>query len=417
MQLIVYNKIVGEELVKKNKRKSYFFIIYKAITIDWLLIYAVDSIYYAEIKGMSFSMISLLTMVFCLSFAVAQIPCIKFVRWFGTANASRLGTILLFISTLFLFFDPWAMFVAQIFSGVGLSIKNLAEPKILKDNLKMYGLSDNFAKYGAISRFGFCFLTAVGTFAAGYLYEFWPYTPFVLASSILLIAVIMSFFIQNEKELYKKANNLPKHNVSIEKFEYIKLFKYRTTWLLLFLCLFYFALVCSPVDINKMVFQELNFTTTTITTITGIACMVRAFATLGFGYVYKKFKFNSIHILTAAIIIGLLMVGLGGLYLSGTAALIVLGIGSALLYSTKDPFHIVREDFVMNSKGLTKRQTLLSITNVGTNIGRMLMSLTISQILLTQTAAMTNLIMLGALVPISIVISLLLARKRKINKY
>ena len=145
--------------------------------------------------------------------------------------------------------------------------------------------------------------------------------------------------------------------------------------------------------------------------------MVRAFATLGFGYIYKKLKFNSIHILTAAIVLGLLMVGLGGLYLSGTAALIVLGIGSALLYSTKDPFHVVREDFVMNSKGLTKRQTLLSITNVGTNIGRMVMSLAISQILLTQTAVVTNLIMLGALVPIAIVLSLLLARKRKINKY
>ena len=408
---------MGEDLVKKNKRKSYFFIVYKAITIDWLLIYAIDSIYYAEIKGMSFSTISLLTMIFCLSFAVAQIPCIKFVRWIGTANASRLGTILVFISTLFLFFDPWAMFVAQALSGIGLSIKNLAEPKILKDNLKMYGLSENFSKYSSIARFGFCFLTAIGTFAAGYLYEVWPYAPFVMASSILLVAVIMSIFIKNEKEIYKKDNNLPKHNVAIEKFEYIKLFKYRTTWLLLFLCFFYFALVCSPVDINKMVFQELSFSTTTITTITGIACMVRAFATLGFGYIYKKLKFNSIHILTAAIVLGLLMVGLGGLYLSGTAALIVLGIGSALLYSTKDPFHVVREDFVMNSKGLTKRQTLLSITNVGTNIGRMVMSLAISQILLTQTAVVTNLIMLGALVPIAIVLSLLLARKRKINKY
>lgn len=408
---------MGEDLVKKNKRKSYFFIVYKAITIDWLLIYAIDSIYYAEIKGMSFSTISLLTMIFCLSFAVAQIPCIKFVRWIGTANASRLGTILVFISTLFLFFDPWAMFVAQALSGIGLSIKNLAEPKILKDNLKMYGLSENFSKYSSIARFGFCFLTAIGTFAAGYLYEVWPYAPFVMASSILLVAVIMSIFIKNEKEIYKKANNLPKHNVAIEKFEYIKLFKYRTTWLLLFLCFFYFALVCSPVDINKMVFQELSFSTTIITTITGIACMVRAFATLGFGYIYKKLKFNSIHILTAAIVLGLLMVGLGGLYLSGTAALIVLGIGSALLYSTKDPFHVVREDFVMNSKGLTKRQTLLSITNVGTNIGRMVMSLAISQILLTQTAVVTNLIMLGALVPIAIVLSLLLARKRKINKY
>ena len=408
---------MGEDLVKKNKRKSYFFIVYKAITIDWLLIYAIDSIYYAEIKGMSFSTISLLTMIFCLSFAVAQIPCIKFVRWIGTANASRLGTILVFISTLFLFFDPWAMFVAQALSGIGLSIKNLAEPKILKDNLKMYGLSENFSKYSSIARFGFCFLTAIGTFAAGYLYEVWPYAPFVMASSILLVAVIMSIFIKNEKEIYKKANNLPKHNVAIEKFEYIKLFKYRTTWLLLFLCFFYFALVCSPVDINKMVFQELSFSTTTITTITGIACMVRAFATLGFGYIYKKLKFNSIHILTAAIVLGLLMVGLGGLYLSGTAALIVLGIGSALLYSTKDPFHVVREDFVMNSKGLTKRQSLLSITNVGTNIGRMVMSLAISQILLTQTAVVTNLIMLGALVPIAIVLSLLLARKRKINKY
>lgn len=408
---------MGEELVKKNKRKVYFFLAYKSITIDWLLVYAIDSLYYADVKGMSFSMISLLTTVFCLSFVVAQIPSIKLVRNMGTVNASRLGTFLLFLSTIFLFFDPWAIFVAEVLSGVALSIKNLAEPKILKDNLKMYGLSENFSKYGSISRFGFSFLTAIGTFAAGYLYEFWAYAPFILASSILFISVIMSFFIKNEKEIYKRENNLPKHNVAMEKFEYIKLFKYRTTWLLLFFSMIFFALVCCPMDINKMVLQQLDFSATTITTICGIAYLIRSFATLGFSYIYTKLKFNSIHIITAFLVAGLLMMGLGGIFLNGTSALIVLGIATTLLYSTKDPFQIVREDFVMNSKGLTKRQTLLSITNIGTYLGRTIMSLIISQILLTQSAAMVDLILLASLVPFAILISLLLARKRKINKY
>lgn len=408
---------MGEELVKKNKRKVYFFLAYKSITIDWLLVYAIDSLYYADVKGMSFSMISLLTTVFCLSFIVAQIPGVKLVRNMGTVNASRLGTFLLFISTIFLFFDPWAIFVAEVLSGVALSIKNLAEPKILKDNLKMYGLSENFSKYNSISRFGFSFLTAIGTFAAGYLYEFWAYSPFILASSILFISVIMSFFIKNEKEIYKRENNLPKHNVALEKFEYIKLFKYRTTWLLLFFSMIFFALVCCPMDINKMVFQQLDFSATTITTITGIAYLIRSFATLGFGYVYAKFKFNSIHIITTFSVAGLLMMGLGGIFLNGISALIVLGIATTLLYLTKDPFQIVREDFVMNSKGLTKRQTLLSITNIGTYLGRTIMSLIISQILITQSAAMADLIILASLVPIAVLISLLLARKRKINKY
>ena len=200
---------MGEALIKRNKRKVYFFLAYKSITIDWLLVYAIDSLYYADIKGMSFSMISLLTTVFCLSFVIAQIPCIKLVRTMGTANASRLGTFLLFVSTIFLFFDPWAMFVAQAISGVALSMKNLAEPKILKDNLKMFGLSDKYSKYGSTSRFGFAFLTAIGTFAAGFLYEYWVYLPFILATSILFISVILSLFIKNEKEIYKKQHNLP----------------------------------------------------------------------------------------------------------------------------------------------------------------------------------------------------------------
>lgn len=408
---------MGEELVKKNKRKVYFFLAYKSITIDWLLVYAIDSLYYADIKGMSFSMISLLTTVFCLSFVIAQIPCIKLVRTMGTANASRLGTFLLFVSTIFLFFDPWAMFVAQALSGVALSMKNLAEPKILKDNLKMFGLSDKYSKYGSTSRFGFAFLTAIGTFAAGFLYEYWVYLPFIIATSILFISVILSLFIKNEKEIYKKQHNLPKHNVAMEKFEYIKLFKYRTTWLLLFFSMIFFALVCCPMDINKMILQQLDFSATTITTICGVAYLIRSFATLGFGYIYSKLKFNSIHIITAFSVAGLLMMGLGGMFLDGIAALLILGIGTTLLYSTKDPFHIVREDFVMNSKGLTKRQTLLSITNIGTYLGRTIMSLIISQILLTQTAAMTDLIILASLVPLAIVISLLLDRKRKVNKY
>ena len=110
------------------------------------------------------------------------------------------------------------------------------------------------------------------------------------------------------------------------------------------------------------------------------------------------------------------MIGLGGLLASGTTALIIMAVGTMLLYSSRDPYNLFRDNFVMNSNGLTKRQTLLQITYVGNYAGRLIVSFSISYILLSQTVAVAYLIIL-ALVPFAILISLLLHRKQKVNKY
>ena len=115
--------------------------------------------------------------------------------------------------------------------------------------------------------------------------------------------------------------------------------------------------------------------------------------------------------------VGIIMVGLGGTFLSGIAAIIVMSIGSVFIYAARDPFNIIREDFVMNSKGLTKRQTLLSLTNMGRYLGRLIFSLAVSGLLLSQTAAVTGMILCACMVPPLIVLSILLDRKRRINKY
>lgn len=403
--------------IKKNKRKIFFFLLYRALSIDYFFLYAVDTVYYSEVKGMTFSQISLIATILCLSYVIIAIPFVSIVRKIGTVRSSQLGTLFYFISAVMVFFDPIVIYISQFFFAVGIALKGPSESKILKDNLKMYGLSEKYSKYTSLVQFSYAVIEGVATLLAGFLFDFWPYTPVVLCSLFLAIACILSFFIKNEKELYKKQNNLPMHNVKTEKFEFFKLFKYHTTWLLLIFSAIFFALTVSSLDINKMVFKDLAFSTVTITIVWGVAKILRGITAFGFGLIYKKLGFKSIYIIIVAIIGGLSLIGFGGVFASGTVALILLSIGTVLIICTKEPFSLVREDFVMNSNGLSKRQTLLQITNLGCYIGRLIASFSISYILLSQSPAMVNLILLGALVPLAIIFSLLLQRKRKINKY
>lgn len=405
-----------EATVKKNKRKALYFTIYRALTYDWFFIYAIDSIYYNEIKLMSFSMISLLVTVASLTYIIVCVPMVRVARKIGTVQSSRIGTALFLIAAIMLLFEPWTIFLSQIVFMVGLALKNSSETKILKDNLKMYGLSKDFVKYGSITQFTWAFVNTISTVCAGFLYTVWPYAPIVACTIILVIALIMSIFIHNEKEIYKKQNNLPAHEVKLEKFEFFKLFKYHTTWILLFFSMIFYGLISGSMDITKMAFQELQFTATTITIVCAIAYFLRAFTAYGFSFIYKKMRFKSIYLILAVSAGGILMIGLGGLLASGTTALIIMAVGTVLLYSSRDPYNLFRDNFVMNSNGLTKRQTLLQITYVGNYAGRLIVSFSISYILLSQTVAVTYLIIL-ALVPFAILISLLLHRKQKVNKY
>ncbi len=402
---------------QKNKRKVFFFLTYKALAIDYFLFFAIDTMFLNEIKGLSFSMISLLITVFALSYLLFSIPAVRIVRKIGTANATRIGVTCMMISLALVCFDPWLIFISKVFYALGYVLKGVAEPKLLKDNLKMYGLSDNFTKYTALARVAYNIIDAVTCIAAGFLYTIWPYAPIILGTSILFVAVIMSIFIKNEKEVYKKTHHLPPHNVQMEKFEYIKLFKYKTTWLLLFFAALFFSLINCSVDINKMVFQDLGYTAIMISVTVGLVRVFRAVTTLVFERIYHKFGFKSIYVAVTLVSVGILAIGLGGIFLSGYTGLVVLGIGTAFLFASYDMYDLVRVDFVMNSHGLTKRQSLLVITNMGNYGGRMLVSLAVSGLLTVQSAAVTNLILLGCLLPFLIVICILLDRKKKINKY
>ncbi len=403
--------------IKKNKRKIYLFLIYKAIALDYFFFYAIDSIYYNEVKSMTFSEISLIVTIFSLCYMIVSIPLVSVVRKLGTVRSSQLGTFFYLISALMIFINPLTIYISQLFFAIGLALKGPSESKILKDNLKMFGLSGNYSKYTSIVQLCYAFVGAGATFASGYLYSAWCYAPIVCCCGLLAIGFVMSFFIKNEKELYKKQNHLPLHNTKREKFEFFKLFKYHTTWLLFFFSAIMFALIACSMDINKMVFQELAFSTITITAVITVARIVRGATAFGFGVLYKKLGFKSVYIVLSVLLLGTLSIGLGGLFTTGTTALLLLGAGTVLLYCTRDPFSLIREDFVMNSNGLTKRQTLLQITNLGSYTGRFVVSLVLSYILLSQSAAMSNLILLGSLMPLCIVFSLLLHRKRKINKY
>lgn len=402
--------------LKANKRKALLFSIYRGLTADWFFIYAIDSLFYSDVKMMSFSQISLIATIASLSYILICLPTVRLARKIGTMRSTQLATAMFLISALMMIFNPLVIFLSQPVFMFGVALKNASDPKILKDNLKMYGLSEDYPKYAGISKFVWTFVNAISTLLSGFMYDAWPYSPIVASCIVLTIMFVLSFFVKNEKEIFKRQNNMPAHNVKLEKFEIIKLFKYRTTWLLLAFSMIVFGFIAAGMDIAKLPLQELNFSTVTITTLCLIAYLVRAFVAFGFGYIYKKLRFNSIYIVISLCTVGILMMGLGGLFATGTLALIIMGSGMAMLYASRDPFNLIREDFVMNSNGLTKRQTLLQVTLIGNYLGRLIATFVVSCLLTTQTVFITLLLLLS-LAPFAIIISLLLRRKQKINKY
>lgn len=403
--------------IKSNKRKINLLMLYQALSCDWLFIYAVDSIYLNEVLGMSFSAISLTMTVLSLAYIICQLPIVKLVRKIGTVHASRIGTLCYLLAAVLFIFDTWTVFVSFVVFAIGMAFKTPSDSKILKDNLKMYGMSTSYAKYCGYIKLLYQLLSAASCLAAGYMYQAWAYAPVVGGCVLMAAALILSIFVKNEKEEYKKANNLPAHQTQFEKFEFFKLFKYHTTWLLVIFSALFSALVSCNMDINKMAFQEIGISALSITIVNAIVRTIRAFSIFGFNTIYKKMSFNATYLILGILNAGIITLGLGGTFLSGTAALIVMSIGTVLIYISRDPFNIIREDFVMNSNGLTKRQTLLSLTNMGRYVGRLIFSLAISGLLLSQTAAVTGMILCACITPVLIIMTILLARKRKINQY
>ena len=106
-----------------------------------------------NVKNMSFSTISLLVTVFALCYIILSFFAPKIVQWIGTANSSRLGVLLMLISMVLVFFDPWVIFVSRAFYAASLCLKNVAEPKILKETSKCTALATTIQNILASPRF------------------------------------------------------------------------------------------------------------------------------------------------------------------------------------------------------------------------------------------------------------------------
>ena len=185
------------------------FPLYKKLGCDYLFFYTIDFLFLTQIKSISVSDVVLKSTFYAFFSIILQIPANIIVEFIGRKNSIILGNILncIYMVIIMLSKNLSDLIIAEFFSALAFSIKNVAEPSLLNESIPPSKYkSQIFSKINAKGLSGYYILDSISKIIAGYLFVINGYLPVVCSMIILIIVSFLSIkFIEPIKKI--KNNN------------------------------------------------------------------------------------------------------------------------------------------------------------------------------------------------------------------
>lgn len=289
-----------ENLLENKKRKNIIiYVIYKIFSFDLLFFYAVSMIFLNNFKGLSFAQIILADSFFPLFKVIFQTPSALFIEKNGKRAGLIIGNFSLILCILFIIGcnSLLVLFLANIMSAVGYSLKNSCESNILYDSLP---ISNNKQKKFSIieGRSSALFYTfdAFSSFFAGLLYSINPYIPMLLTLLCTIISFLLAYQftdvpedISNENEDHYKTKSTSaslKHYIRNLKNAFKFIFSSGRLKSLIFYNAFFMSLIYLLNSYRRSMLSEIELNAKAIGTIFAILGILTAISSA------QSFEFN-----------------------------------------------------------------------------------------------------------------------------
>ncbi len=392
---------------KKITKFNNIFPWYAGLSGDLLFWVAIDTLFLTIVKKFNESQIVSLTTVSLIACIALQVLLLKIIKKIGNTNSVRLGSVLLLISSLLLTFGQnyIVIVLGKVIYEIAFTFQNMANV-VLKNNLELQNRSNEYIKVKTKSNTIYATVTMIISFIASLMFNLNNYLPMFGCITFCLICFILSFYIvdySNYNKIKEESKIKSKTKINYNKLIIILIISYG---------LFY-PIVNSGQSNGKLFIQQellLNFdvekTALIIGAILCISRIVRVVSNIAFNKIHDKYKEKVGVILSILLSISIILMILGSFI--GNSVIIKFGImslGYIIILFIRDPFKVYMQDLALRKVGKERQQSLLTTMELSRKIGRAIMSLSFTMILVNNPM-ITVIVILFILSIIEILISI-----------
>ena len=371
-----------EKMIKFNK----IFPWYAGLSGDLLFWVAIDTLFLTVVKNFNASQIVSLTTVSLVVCIALQVPLLRIIKKIGNTNSVRLGSMLLLVSSLLLTFGQnyIVIVLGKVIYEIAFTFQNMANA-VLKNNLELQNRNNEYIKVKTKSNTIYATVTMIISFIASLMFNLNNYFPMFGCITFCFICFILSFYIVD----YSKYNKIKEETKikSKTKINYTKLI----IVLIVSYGLFY-PIVNSGQSNGKLFIQQellLNFNVEkTALIIGGILCIsriVRVISNIAFNKIHSKYKEKVGVILPILLSISIVLMILGS-FIKNSIMLkfVIMSLGYIIILFIRDPFKVYMQDLALRKVEKEGQQSLLTTMELSRKIGRAIMSLSFTMILVNK---------------------------------
>ena len=391
-----------EDVRMMRKTNMRIFPTYKKLAWDYLFFYTIDFLFLTQIKGISAADVMLKSTFYAFFSIVLQLPANVIVEFLGRKNSVILGNILscLYMVIIMMSGSLFDLIIAEFFSAMSFSIKNVAEPSLLNESIPPSRYkSQIYSKISAKGASGYYLFNVISKVIAGALFTINGYLPVILSLAILIIVTILSIgFIEPIKKK-KKGNAVLMYKVEMrnvkEGFTFV-LKSERLKALILCASLIY-ALLSILQTYHVSLQEDIGLSSFIIGIIAAIGGLASAYASKTQAQFHNKFRNQSLFTICMILSISTIIAGVFGIRAEQYIFLLLLVILSFFIYNFgMGMFHTIIDKYLRNFSNEKIDTKIFAAYNLFRSVFRMLAGL-LASFLLDKMATVYCMIVIGVL--------------------
>lgn len=396
-----------KKLALKKKLNMKLYPIYKMLAADVLFFNAIKVLFLTQVKGISNANVVLMESIYAFFKLILQVPMTVVVSKLGIRKSIILGNIfwILEVVLIMLSNNYLIIILSQLLSAIGWSCKSISETPMLNTSVpEAHTKGKIFAKIESKGYSRYCYVSAISTVCAGFLYEMNPYIPVILAITFMVFALIISINFTEIKKENNEENKTVKNSINEVKEGLIFIFKSPRLKSLLLMIGFMWGMICVFGTYQTTLLKDIHVPAKYIGIILAVLDIVQGMSATKVNTFNEKHGNKSLTYIALRMAIGIAIAGgVVVIGLSRIPQLAIIILTYILRMSDKGVFQIIRKRYMGNFMTPEMLTKIYAVYSMIASLFRMLAS-AIGSYLLTFMTIEYAMVVVGFLFTISILI-------------
>lgn len=298
-----------KKIAQKRKLNMKLYPIYRTLAADVLFYNAIKVLFLTQVKGFSNASVVFIESIYAFFKMTLQIPMAVIVSKLGIRKSVIIGNIFWILEMVLILFakNYFMIILSQLFSAIGWALKTISEPPLLNKSIPETNAKGKiFTKIDSKGYSRYCYISAISTVIAGFLYEINPYIPVGLAIFFMLCALVISL---NFVEVKKEESKTMKESMQEVKQGMEFIIKSPRLKSLLLMLGFLWGMICLFGTYQTTLLKDMNVSAKYIGIILAILDIVQGIAATKADKFNEKYKNKSLTYMAIQMTIGIIIAG------------------------------------------------------------------------------------------------------------